>query len=113
MRRRRRDVIVASSSNGRDGTVAAETRAKALRRLLASPGLHQGPACYDALSAKLVEMAGFSFSFMSGQLSLPCLSFFQRICMELSLILQQQACQFMLKKSGIFCKLENDDNVLG
>ncbi|CAM6039381.1 unnamed protein product [Sphagnum compactum] len=66
VRRRRRDVIVASSSNGRDGTVAAETRAKALRRLLASPGLHQGPACYDALSAKLVEMAGFSFSFMSG-----------------------------------------------
>jgi 2-methylisocitrate lyase-like PEP mutase family enzyme len=66
VRRRRRDVIVASSSNDRDGTVAAETRAKALRRLLASPGLHQGPACYDALSAKLVEMAGFSFSFMSG-----------------------------------------------
>jgi hypothetical protein len=69
VRRRRRDVIVASSSNGRDGTVAAETRAKALRRLLASPGLHQGPACYDALTAKLVEMAGFRFSFMSGQLS--------------------------------------------
>jgi hypothetical protein len=33
--------------------------------------------------------------------------------MEMGLILQQQGCQFMLKKSGIFCKLENDDNVLG
>lgn len=40
--------------------------AKALRRLLKSPGIHQGPACFDALSAKLVESAGFSFCFTSG-----------------------------------------------
>lgn len=43
-----------------------ESRAAALRRILTSPGLHQGPACHDALSAKLVEQAGFSFTFMSG-----------------------------------------------
>ncbi|KAJ6806301.1 uncharacterized protein M6B38_175870 [Iris pallida] len=40
--------------------------AKALRKILESPGIHQGPACFDALSAKLVERAGFQFTFMSG-----------------------------------------------
>ncbi|KNA10832.1 hypothetical protein SOVF_140730 [Spinacia oleracea] len=40
--------------------------AKALRRLLDSSGLHQGPACFDALSAKLVQDAGFQFCFTSG-----------------------------------------------
>lgn len=44
----------------------ADSPASALRRILASPGLHQGPACHDALSAKLVESAGFPFTFMSG-----------------------------------------------
>lgn len=39
---------------------------KALRRILESPGIHQGPACFDALSAKLVQRAGFQFCFMSG-----------------------------------------------
>ncbi|XP_077240784.1 uncharacterized protein LOC143881550 [Tasmannia lanceolata] len=39
---------------------------KELRRILKSPGVHQGPACFDALSAKLVERAGFQFCFMSG-----------------------------------------------
>ncbi|KAG1327568.1 Carboxyvinyl-carboxyphosphonate phosphorylmutase, chloroplastic [Cocos nucifera] len=45
---------------------AEETPAKALRRILESPGIHQGPACFDALSAKLVQRAGFQFCFMSG-----------------------------------------------
>ncbi|CAA7404627.1 unnamed protein product [Spirodela intermedia] len=40
--------------------------AKALRKILESPGIHQGPACFDALSAKLVEHAGFKFCFTSG-----------------------------------------------
>ncbi|XP_009785440.2 uncharacterized protein [Nicotiana sylvestris] len=40
--------------------------AKALRKLLESPGIHQGPACFDALSAKLVERAGFDFCFTTG-----------------------------------------------
>ncbi|KAJ9189052.1 hypothetical protein P3X46_000391 [Hevea brasiliensis] len=40
--------------------------AKALRLILGSPGIHQGPACFDALSAKLVERAGFDYCFTSG-----------------------------------------------
>ncbi|KAL2622614.1 hypothetical protein R1flu_002819 [Riccia fluitans] len=43
-----------------------ESRAAVLRRILAEPGVHLGPACFDALSARLVEQAGFSFTFMSG-----------------------------------------------
>ena len=40
--------------------------AKALRLILELPGVHQGPACFDALSAKLVEKAGFDYCFTSG-----------------------------------------------
>ncbi|KAA0044626.1 2,3-dimethylmalate lyase [Cucumis melo var. makuwa] len=43
-----------------------ESPAKALRRILEMPGVHQGPACFDALSAKLVERAGFLYCFTSG-----------------------------------------------
>ncbi|XP_042986178.1 uncharacterized protein LOC122314701 isoform X2 [Carya illinoinensis] len=48
----------------RDHSVA-EPPAKALRRILDLPGVHQGPACFDALSAKLVEKAGFQYCFSS------------------------------------------------
>lgn len=41
---------------------AAET----LRALLAQDTLHVMPCCYDALSAKLIEQAGFDLTFMSG-----------------------------------------------
>ncbi|XP_026419977.1 uncharacterized protein LOC113315953 isoform X1 [Papaver somniferum] len=44
----------------------SKTPAQLLRNLLDSPGVHQGPACYDGLSAKLVEKAGFDFCFTSG-----------------------------------------------
>ncbi len=37
-----------------------------LRLLLARPGLRVMPCCFDALSAKLVEKAGFELTFMSG-----------------------------------------------
>ena len=37
-----------------------------LRDLLAQPGLVQMPCCFDALSAKLIEQAGFPLTFMSG-----------------------------------------------
>ena len=37
-----------------------------LRALLAEPGAQIAPACYDALSARMVERAGFKVSFMSG-----------------------------------------------
>ncbi|EOY04945.1 Phosphoenolpyruvate carboxylase family protein isoform 2 [Theobroma cacao] len=40
--------------------------AKALRQILELPGVHQGPACFDGLSAKLVERAGFQYCFTSG-----------------------------------------------
>ncbi len=37
-----------------------------LRPLLAQPGIVLMPCCYDALSAKLIEDAGFALTFMSG-----------------------------------------------
>ncbi|KAG5252072.1 2,3-dimethylmalate lyase [Salix suchowensis] len=40
--------------------------AKKLRLILDSPGVHQGPACFDALSALLVQRAGFDYCFTSG-----------------------------------------------
>ena len=40
--------------------------AEKLRRLLAEPGLQVMPCCFDALSAKLIERAGFRVTFMSG-----------------------------------------------
>ncbi|XP_050372031.1 uncharacterized protein LOC126789972 isoform X2 [Argentina anserina] len=43
-----------------------ESPAKALRRIMELPGVHQGPACFDGLSAKLVERAGFQYCFTSG-----------------------------------------------
>ena len=40
--------------------------AAALRTLLERPGLLTMPCCYDAFSARLIERAGFSLTFMSG-----------------------------------------------
>ena len=40
--------------------------AEKLRQLLAKPGIILMPACYDALSARLTEAAGFPVTFMSG-----------------------------------------------
>jgi len=45
---------------------ALRAPARRLRALLEAPGLHVMPCCFDALSAKLVEEAGFSLTFMSG-----------------------------------------------
>lgn len=42
------------------------TQADKLRTLLAEPGLITMPCCFDPLSAKLIEQAGFPLSFMSG-----------------------------------------------
>lgn len=58
----RRSVITFSSRHLDDVTAPAET----LRQLLRAPGIHLGPACFDALSAKLVERAGFDFCFTTG-----------------------------------------------
>ncbi|AUX39475.1 carboxyvinyl-carboxyphosphonate phosphorylmutase [Sorangium cellulosum] len=40
--------------------------AQKLRALLDTPGLLVMPCCFDALSARLIEQAGFSLTFMSG-----------------------------------------------
>ncbi len=42
------------------------TPADQLRRLLAEPGCLTMPCCFDALSASLIEQAGFGLTFMSG-----------------------------------------------
>ena len=42
------------------------TAAQRLRDLLAEPGIIVMPCCFDALSARLVERAGFPLTFMSG-----------------------------------------------
>jgi 2-methylisocitrate lyase-like PEP mutase family enzyme len=44
----------------------AESPADRLRRLLERPGILVMPCCYDALSARLIERAGFPLTFMSG-----------------------------------------------
>lgn len=44
----------------------ATSAADKLRALLESPGIISFPCCYDALSARLIERAGFGLSFMSG-----------------------------------------------
>ncbi|KAH9607583.1 hypothetical protein KSS87_022723 [Heliosperma pusillum] len=51
----------ASASDGDRKSTASD-----LRRILESPGIHQGPACFDALSAMLVQQAAFQYCFTSG-----------------------------------------------
>ena len=45
---------------------AMTTPAERFRQLLAQPGLSVTTCCHDALSAKLIEQAGFPLAFMSG-----------------------------------------------
>ena len=42
------------------------SRTERLRRLLAEPGLVVLPGCHDAISARIMERAGFPVAFMSG-----------------------------------------------
>ncbi|XP_023741702.1 uncharacterized protein LOC111889781 [Lactuca sativa] len=61
-------IIVSSYGGDRKAydATSESSPAKKLRQLLDSPGIHQGPACFNALSAKLVERAGFQFCFTTG-----------------------------------------------
>ncbi len=43
-----------------------KTAAERLRLVLSEPGIIVMPGCFDAISAKLVERAGFRAAFMSG-----------------------------------------------
>ena len=67
-RRRLNFRTILACSGGDRNSSTAEAPAKALRRILESPGVYQGPACFDALSAKLVERAGFDFCFTTGNM---------------------------------------------
>ncbi len=44
----------------------AQNPSAALRNLLNGPGFLTMPCCYDGLSARLIEQAGFALTFMSG-----------------------------------------------
>ncbi|GAU16537.1 hypothetical protein TSUD_167680 [Trifolium subterraneum] len=57
----RKSIISCSSSSSSNSN-----KAKLLREILDSPGVHQGPACFDAISANLVQSAGFPLCFTSG-----------------------------------------------
>lgn len=46
--------------------MSAPSSTDRLRELLAGPGLLQMPGCFDAMSARLIEQAGFRLGFMSG-----------------------------------------------
>lgn len=46
--------------------MSAPSSADRLRKLLEGPGLLQMPGCFDAMSARLIEQAGFRLGFMSG-----------------------------------------------
>jgi len=48
------------------GAITMPTPADRLRALLAQPGLLLMPGCHDAISARLIEEAGFPLAFMSG-----------------------------------------------
>ncbi|CAM6111240.1 unnamed protein product [Calypogeia fissa] len=63
---RRAVTAMAKTQSGGDSRSTQESPAAVLRRILKTPGVHQGPACFDALSARLVEQAGFGYAFMSG-----------------------------------------------
>ncbi|BBN14303.1 protein MpMLS1b [Marchantia polymorpha subsp. ruderalis] len=43
-----------------------QSQAARLREILAKPGVQLAPACFDGLSARLVEQAGFEYAFMGG-----------------------------------------------
>jgi len=47
-------------------TAAPRSPRAKLEALLAKPGLHVMPCCFDALSAQLIERGGFDLTFMSG-----------------------------------------------
>ena len=47
-------------------TSAIKSPAERLRVLLARPGIRLMPCCFDALSARLTERAGYELTFMSG-----------------------------------------------
>jgi hypothetical protein len=62
---KRRCLKVRAGESERAGSGAAR-----LTELLRGPGIVQGPCCFDALSASLVQASGFPVAVMSGARSL-------------------------------------------
>ncbi len=56
----------AGADDGNAADMAAPSPADQLRALLAEDRLLQMPGCFDAMSARLIEEAGFPLAFMSG-----------------------------------------------
>ncbi|KFK37158.1 hypothetical protein AALP_AA4G220800 [Arabis alpina] len=53
-------------SDTSENTKEPSSPANKLREVIQSPGVLQGPCCFDALSAKLIEQAGFRYCVTSG-----------------------------------------------
>ncbi|XP_023640632.1 uncharacterized protein LOC17889256 isoform X2 [Capsella rubella] len=60
----RRFRVSVNSSSGNERSPSSP--AKKLREIMQSPGVLQGPCCFNALSAKLIERAGFPYCITSG-----------------------------------------------
>ncbi|KAL0786222.1 hypothetical protein Bca101_002468 [Brassica carinata] len=60
-RRSRGAINATAAASDTSGNSNASSPAKKLREIMQSPGVLQGPCCFDALSAKLVERAGFPY----------------------------------------------------
>ena len=65
---RRKERTTARAAGGGSAQTKKEKKdpARALRTLLNGPAIVQAPCAHDALSARLIERAGFSAAFMSG-----------------------------------------------
>ncbi|KAF3543937.1 hypothetical protein DY000_02002379 [Brassica cretica] len=65
-RRSRGAINATAAASDTSGNSNASSPAKKLREIMQSPGVLQGPCCFDALSAKLVERAGFPYCLTTG-----------------------------------------------
>lgn len=50
-----------------DGYISYQTRTENLRTMINSNEMTIMPCCYDGLSARIVEAAGFNLTFMTGK----------------------------------------------
>jgi len=66
MRKREDSLSSARDAVPKPRSEAVASAADRLRALLAEPGILVMPCCFDALSARLIERAGFPLTFMSG-----------------------------------------------
>eukprot|EP00208_Stichococcus_sp_RCC1054_P008095 CAMPEP_0206149744 /NCGR_PEP_ID=MMETSP1473-20131121/37942_1 /ASSEMBLY_ACC=CAM_ASM_001109 /TAXON_ID=1461547 /ORGANISM="Stichococcus sp, Strain RCC1054" /LENGTH=384 /DNA_ID=CAMNT_0053547225 /DNA_START=195 /DNA_END=1349 /DNA_ORIENTATION=+ len=65
-RRPIRAAAAAEPAKSASQPVGAPSKAAVLRLLLAAPEILEAPACFDGLSARLIQQAGFRAGFLSG-----------------------------------------------